>query len=266
MGTMRSQPQLPVGPTWPPSLDALEKMCDAGLVRRTFIRLHPQKRLRVLNAALAQAAAQGPGRLNIKLVAEQAGIPVGSLYRYFGGREALVRFTCALASQRLEAVLGIASPILSRLPLADGVREYLTRSIAWCRSEPVLLRIYVAAGYTIALRHELQRSPSDDPDQMIAEGIADTVQKVMRSFVEAARLRGELRSDVDTEDACRILNVLLIALIDAALLPGLNAYYRLFDDVHGTKRIIDAAVDVVCRGMLAQTPARTKDEGPFREP
>jgi hypothetical protein len=113
----------------------------------------------------------------------------------------------------------------------------------------------VAAGYTVALRRELEQSPSDDPDQMITEGIARTVQKVTRSFVEAARTRGELRSGLDTEDACRILNVLVVALIDAALLPGLNAYYRLFDSDHGTKRMIDAAIDVVC-GVLARGGSR----------
>lgn len=227
-------------------------MCEQGLVQRTFVRLPADKRMAVLNAALAQAAEQGPGHLNIKLVAEQAGVPVGSLYRYFGGRDALVRFTCAVACQRLEAVLGISTPILSELPIQTAVREYLTRSIAWCKKEPNLLRIYVAAGYTIALRRELRADPSSDPDEMIASAIARSVQQVSRAFVAAARRRGELRPDLDTEDACRILNVMLIAVIDAALLPGLNAYYLLFDRKRGTRRMIDSAVDILCNGLLAR--------------
>jgi AcrR family transcriptional regulator len=243
---MRSQ----ADPTWPPGTEVLEAMCARGYLRRTFLRLAPERRIAVLNAALEQAAERGPGQLNIKTVAAKAGVSVGSLYQYFGGRDVLARLVCALASHRLTTVLAVSTPALAELPLAQGMSAYLTYSIAWCRREPTMTRIFAAAAYHLALEEAEAGGASTNIDESIVRAIAGPVQQVVRTLVEAASRRGELRRGVDVENASRVLNVLMISVIDAALLPGLNLYYRLLDGRHGTKRVIEAAVTLACQGLV----------------
>ena len=55
---------------------------QAGLVTRTFRRLDPQRQQAVLVAILDEAIEKGPAAINIKQVAERAGVAIGSLYQY----------------------------------------------------------------------------------------------------------------------------------------------------------------------------------------
>jgi AcrR family transcriptional regulator len=239
-------------------------------VQPTFLRLAPNRRHAILDAAFHAAAKQGLSELNINDVARAAGVPVGSLYQYFGSRNHLIQVVCALAAERLAAVFSIATKPLAALPLPVGLSEYLTRSIDWCEKEPTLMRIYASSAYNLAfganecssvsakrVAREKGRSGSSQEaaaslvDQRLIQAISGTVQQLARCLLEAAHARGELRAGIDLETASRVVNVLAIAVIDAALLPGLNLYYRLLDAQHSRREMIAATVELICRGALA---------------
>jgi AcrR family transcriptional regulator len=241
-------------PSWPPDLTELEALIGDGCVRPTFVRLAAERRTAILEAALTAAAENGPGRLNIKEVASRAAVPVGSLYQYFGGRDALVRLVCLLVTRRLESILACAAPLLENLPLADALSQYLDESLKWCSREPTLMRIYSIAAYNVAFLRDPRDSP-EDPDVFIVTAIAKSMLSVSETLLGAAARRRELREGVDIDAASRILNALLIAVTDAALLPGLNAYYRLYDARRGQKRMLQAIVDFACNGLLRHPPA-----------
>lgn len=246
-------------PTWPPGSDELEALCSEGHLRRTFVRLAPSRRQSILDAALEEAAAHGPANLNIKAVAERANVPVGSLYQYFGDRDTLVRLSCVLASRRIAAILAFATPYLTELPLEEALRVYLEQSLAWCKSEPTLMRLYCTAAYNVAFRREPISVAANDPDAMVVTAVAESIRKISEVLLAAASQRKELRQGVDIDKASRILNVLLIAVTDAALLPGLNAYYQLYDTRHGHNSMMQAAVDFACRGLLRTAEKRGRD-------
>jgi hypothetical protein len=63
-------------------------------------------------------------------------------------------------------------------------------------------------------------------------------------------VRKELREDLDNEEMTRLVNVLTIAVLDAALLPDLNAYYRLYDETLTLEQIIETLVAFVLSGVL----------------
>ncbi len=219
-------------------------------MRRTFVRLAPERRKSILDAALEEAGSHGPAALNIKVVAERASVPVGSLYQYFGDRDALVRLTSVLASRRLTAVLEFAAPFFRDMPLEQGLSKYLEQSLEWCESEPTLMRIYCTAAYNVAFLREMPAETADDPEALLVSAIARSMRKFSETMLEAAHQRGELRPEIDVEVASRIVNVLMVAVTDALLLPGLNTYYQLYDSCHGPKRMLQAAVAFACRGLL----------------
>ena len=230
-------------------MEALERLCVGGLVQRALLRLPPERREAVITAAVVEAGERGPGQMKIKEVARRADVPVGSIYQYFGNRETLIRFTCAVAAERLEEVLKEFGPPLARMPFERGLKTYVIESIAWCRGELALLRLYAAAAYSLASGASQDDQRSIEFDRQVVEPIAIAMQDLMRSIVLSASERGELRATIDPERVCRLVNVLLVTVVDAAVLPKLNIYYRLYDEAHAPDRLVDTLVDLVCRGI-----------------
>ena len=55
----------------------------------TFARIPGQKQQRILDAAIAEFAANGFAGANINRIARQAGISIGAMYKYFRSKEDL---------------------------------------------------------------------------------------------------------------------------------------------------------------------------------
>src|SRR5512133_488148 len=90
-------------PEWPQIHALILELERAGVVTRTFRRLDPERQQSIVYAILDEAIEKGPASINIKQVAERAGIAIGSLYQYFGNRDGLISFTTQLCVQLLTA-------------------------------------------------------------------------------------------------------------------------------------------------------------------
>src|SRR5262245_54514890 len=101
------------------------------------------KRRRILDAALKAFAARGYHGTSVPEVADAAGVGVGTLYRYFADKNALVNELYRDAKQRLK------SAVLADLPAADLSRddsaerwfsELWRRLAGFARAEPDAFR------------------------------------------------------------------------------------------------------------------------------
>ena len=91
-----------------------------GGVTRTFRRLDPDRQEAVVQAILEEAGTKGPNSLNIKEVANKAGISVGSLYQYFGNREGLLNFAIALCVRYMTVMAERVGQALENLPVGEA--------------------------------------------------------------------------------------------------------------------------------------------------
>ncbi len=210
-----------------------------GLVTRTFRRLDPERQQTVIHAILDEAAEKGPTALNIKEVARRADVSVGSLYQYFGNREGLLDFTMALCVRYMEDLFKQIAPMLSTLPLEEGLRYYILGGVEWSHTEAGLVRFLGRAAY--------QGDPalSESVVRPLAGAMRATVEQLLTQAVE----RGEIRQGIDFEATVRIINALTIAVGDALLFPFINDYSQVTDSEMSTERVIDAMIDVVLRGI-----------------
>ena len=75
----------------------------------------------------------------------------------------------------------------------------------------------------------------------------------MRSIVHAMLAqgieRGEVRSDIDLEATTRAVNAAMIAIGDGQLLPYLNNYFQVTDRKVSARRVTDALVSLILRGI-----------------
>jgi len=227
--------------------EELAELRARNLVTETFVRLQPERRNAVVGALLEQAAERGADGINIKLVAREAGVPVGSLYQYFPDREGLVRAACAMTAARLGSAFAAALPYLVDLPLREALETYLVEGIAWSRREGAFLRAFGVAAY----RGAVVRGDAELRKAFVAP-VAEALFGLIRALVEAAEARGELRRGIDIEGASRTTHALLCAAGDALLFPGLDDYYLLYGDGAPPESRIKCIVDILCSGLEAR--------------
>jgi AcrR family transcriptional regulator len=235
--------------------DLLVELEDRGLVTSTFVRLDDERRVQVLDAVLAESARSGPESINIKEVARRAGVPVGSLYQYFGDRDSLARFAALVLARGLSEELLSCIPYLEPLPLRDALTSYLSYGIEWSVKEAASLRSFVAAAYRGApvgspFSDESAASGADWYVETLIRPVAAAMQEVVRRFFAAAAARGELGAGLDVEEAATLANVLMIAVGDARMMPRLDEYYRLSERGATTEAVVARTVDFICRSVL----------------
>jgi TetR/AcrR family transcriptional regulator len=210
-----------------------------GLVTRTFRRLDPDRQQVVLRAILDEAVEKGPAALNIKQVAERAGVSVGSLYQYFGSREGLLAFAVELCARWVTDIFDEYRPMLAAMPLREALAAYLLGGIEWSQTQVGLVQFFARAAY--------------HGDPALAESVVRPVADVMRQttydILAQAAARGEVRADVDLEATARVVNALLIAVGDSQLLPYLNTYFQVSDEAVPQERILEALLALIVRGI-----------------
>jgi len=210
-----------------------------GLVTRTFRRLDPGRQQAILAAILDEAAEKGPSALNIKQVADRAGVSVGSLYTYFGNREGMLAFAVQVCVRTIADAFDRFRPYLLALPLRDGLAAYLLGGLEWSRMYIDLVRLFARAAY------------HGDPElsETLVRPIATLLREILHDMLVRAVERGEIRPDLDLEATTRLVHALTIAADDSQLLPYLNTYFQVVDDEVSPARSAGALVDLVLRGI-----------------
>ena len=211
-------------------------------VTRTFRRLDPQRRQAVMDALFEEAAEKGPGRLNIKQVAERSGASIGSLYQYFGSRENLVRFFTKIAVVSMVSLLRMAPASYKGMPVRQALRSYLVDGIRISQSQISITKFLTLSAY----------QGDEEIGRTVVRPVAVVMREVIRDLLKTGIERGEIRADIDLEAASRAVNVLLIGLGDSQLVPNLNTYFQVSDKDVSFERALDAALDMLLRGLAVE--------------
>ena len=224
---------------WTPIHTLILQLEQEGLVTRTFRRLDPERQQAILTAILDEAVEKGPPALNIKKVAERAGVSVGSLYTYFPSREGLLAFAVELCVRFVTAAFDEFRPYLAAMPLQDALTAYLSGGVEWSKAYAGLLKLFARAAY------------HGDPDlaERLVRPVADKLRDMVHDILSQAAERGEIRADVDLEATTRIVHALMIAVGDSQLLPYLNTYFQVSDEDVSPERAIEALIALILRGI-----------------
>jgi AcrR family transcriptional regulator len=190
-------------------------------------------------AILDEAAEKGPAAVNIKLVAERAGVSVGSLYTYFPNRDGMLAFAVEVCVRFMTDMFGEMQPYLTMYPLRELLPAYVTYGVEWSQTYMGLLRLFVRAAY----------QGDSELAESLVRPIATLLLDMIRDILAVAAERGEIREDVDLEATARLVHALTIALGDSQLLPYLNIYFQVVDEDVPTDRLLGAFMDLILRGI-----------------
>ena len=107
----------------------------------TFTRIPEEKQRRILDAAVAEFAANGFPRANINVIAQKAGISIGAMYKYFGSKEDLFLTI-------IERAHGLLAGVLEEIDRAPGdifekIEQMVRAAQKHARQFPELHQIYL---------------------------------------------------------------------------------------------------------------------------
>jgi len=181
-------------------------MSDATQQRRPRADAE-RNRLRLLEAAQAAfSAAREP--VTLEQVARDAGVGIGTLYRHFPTREALVE---AVYWKELAALCGSAASLLAALPPDRALRAWMDRF----------------AGYVAA-----KREMADAIRSVLAAGTISVSQvrgemtAAVRTILEAGIADGTLRDDIRPED---VVAMIVGCFSATSVTGGREQLERMFD-------------------------------------
>ncbi|MER6528612.1 TetR/AcrR family transcriptional regulator [Streptomyces sp. NPDC001508] len=144
-----------------------------------------RNRARILRIAREQLAA-GDRSLQLNAIARLAGVGVGTVYRHFPNRHALVE---ALSEERFRELIAEAqAAVAAEDPLA-GLRRLLRFALDRMLDDPDFAAVLESAG--------------DVRSQ--ASGMGAELDQAVTGLLDRARLTGAIRNDVDAEDVRRLL-------------------------------------------------------------
>ncbi|WP_407703548.1 TetR/AcrR family transcriptional regulator [Streptomyces triticagri] len=145
-----------------------------------------RNRARLLTAARDAFAAQ-PGTASMDAIARRAGVGIGTLYRHFPTREALVE---ALYATELDTVVACAPGLLAELEPAQALRAWMNRYAEFFEIKRTVYETLRAGWATGSIATPTTR-----------ERITSTIDLMLRAGAEA----GTLRSDIDPGDVTLML-------------------------------------------------------------
>lgn len=158
-----------------------------------------RNRDQIIAAARVIFAAEGPN-VPMEEVAREAGVGVGTLYRRFPDREALIR---AVARDNFSRMLTQSREAVAQEPTAW---EALVRLLRQSRELELSAQLAMHSPLAWAvIRH-------DPTTQRFREAMFDTLDEV----VHAAQAEGSLRADVDTGDVTILISLLLRRMRNAS--------------------------------------------------
>ena len=146
-----------------------------------------RNRDKLLSAAPELFATDGD-EVALETVAARAGVGIGTLYRHFPNREALV---VAAYQHEVDALCAAAAELLRAQPADQALRAWAER-----------FADYIAAkrGMGDALRSCVAN------ESPLFAGTRAQILKALRLLLEAGAATGTLRADVDPKDVIRVIN------------------------------------------------------------
>lgn len=126
----------------------------------------------ILDAAAALLNDREPDELTIRDIAETAEVPIGTIYQFFGDKEAIVQ---ALAVRYIATFGGVLDPILARQASswAQSLDAVVDAYAGLIRRQPAIRRLWLSG--TLSAQ---TRAVEAETDTQIAELISRTLQHI----------------------------------------------------------------------------------------
>ena len=180
-------------------MGAAEPATQAGPPKRADARRNYD---RLIAAAAAAFAEHGADDVSLEEIARRAGVGIGTLYRHFPARQALLE---AVYKEQVDALDALAAKLMTAEAPGAALADWMRAFIAFGKTKRSLSSALVA---TIGKDSELMSACS-----MVLRGCTE-------SLLSRAQEAGEARPEVECGDIFRLAHGLIMATESAPADPG----------------------------------------------
>lgn len=169
----------------PPTPKAHQPAAGPALRRAPVQQRSAERLARILDACAELLDETGYEQLSTRAVATRAGVPIGSVYRFFGNKRAMV---AALAHRNLDSYAARISAGLAALPAADGravIDTVLDAYIAMKRTVPG----FGLVDFGIPAGAPGEPGTDEDPNHLVADRICGLLAVPLGRPADAVLLR-----------------------------------------------------------------------------
>ena len=187
----------------------------------TFDNISTEKKHKILSVSLREFSSKGYESANINTIARDAGVSVGSMYKYFDSKKDLFLTTVNLGVEMLEAVLDSISSM--NCDVMEKLERLVRTAVDYSRRQAELIRLY----YEIA---------SEGNAELIKELAVKTEAvsaKIYTDTIREGQKKGEIRSDISPEIAAFLLDNLIMMIQFSYSCEYYSERFRIFagDDI-----------------------------------
>jgi TetR/AcrR family transcriptional regulator len=178
----------------------------------TFRHLPPDKQERVVDAALAEFAAQGYQAASLNRVVAQAGIAKGSLYQYFPNKEGIFQYIFQYGLKLVRRTLTAVKEETLEENFFVRLEKSLMAGVAFSREHPRIFSLYLKVQFDshVPFRGELLAA------------VRRYATEYFASLVRQAVRRGELRPGVPRAAVLFLLDAVFDRFLQALAVPALD--------------------------------------------
>jgi AcrR family transcriptional regulator len=210
----------------------------------TWARVDPARRAAIIEAAEAEFGAHGFSGGSLNVIARRAGVAKGSLFQYFADKRDLYAFIADIGSQRVRSYMeDLIRDLDPGRPFFDFLTDLLDGWVAYYADHPRERALHAAATLEV----------DTDARISVRSVIHRHYLEVLRPLVDAARARGDLRADSDTD---ALLSLLLMIFPHLALAP----YMRGLDPILGLDEPTPEQPALAVRRLVAVLSAAFSDQ------
>lgn len=165
-----------------------------------FNRIKPEKQQKILDIATAEFAALGYNAANINVIAEKAGVSVGSLYKYFNTKEGLYLTVVGRGVETLDGVLRQVTS--SEATLLDKIDRILMKIQEHSRNNPDIINVY----------NEMTSQGNPELARKLSWEMESVSARYYRQVIGEAKSQGLVSADLDEGVAAFCLDNLFLTL------------------------------------------------------
>ena len=188
------------------------------IAKQTFLNLPEEKRRRITDVAVKEFSAKGYEGASINCMVNRLQIAKGSIFQYFGDKSGLFMYVFGVAMERVKNYLrdvrdsSVDEDIFARL------NRTMAAGIEFVKDHPRIYSLYLRIQFD-------QTTPFRDE---ILSSLRKHSLNYLRSLLQDAGERGELRGDIDLDRMAFILDAVMDRFLQSLSMEHFDAGLGLY--------------------------------------
>lgn len=198
---------------------------------QTFLNLKPDKKERIMHAAIDEMSAHSYEYINLANIIRDAHISRGSFYQYFEDKDDLCDYFYKYIGEKKMAFFGDLFSFEEDIPLLERFKHIYLKGFEFAKAYPKLMK----AGQKMIGSEYYQKNPF--VKDMMKQAIA-----LYQTYIEIDQRKGRIRKDVDSY-------ILASFLLEFMNKVTLDAFLK--DDIDFTyiEQALNGLIDILKKGI-----------------